>query len=438
MVLGLPALTTDLIRRNAAIRQGLASACTAQDARDWVACFGSMPVPADALLTDEIPALAFGAMPRHAHAELLGFNVAHGSAAGRAFVAALMPRIAYGEDRQASEACTLGLSAEGLRALDAVDDGDLATFPVAFQQGMHAPARARANGDADTADPARWCWGGPDAMVHILVLHHAADEAALDAAVDATLEAAWGRVARITMRRFAPLVDGRMREGFGFRDGISQPAMRGTRRARAVGAQDVVAPGELVLGYPDEIGRRPPTPTLAAPRDPGRRLADVGLDPDRQRPAFGAAALAARRDLGANGTYLVVRDLLQDVTAFDAWLADTARKLDDPAAPSDPDRRRQWLAAKLVGRWADGTSLVRHPDEPGSGWHGTRRTRPDNAFLYGAEDAAGLRCPMGAHVRRAIRAMGSSPVRRISRRWCARTGCCASAAPIGRPTASRA
>jgi deferrochelatase/peroxidase EfeB len=57
----------------------------------------------------------------------------------------------------------------------------------------------------------------------------------------------------------------------------------------------------------------------------------------------------------------------------------------------------------MVGRWRDnGSSLVRHPHRP-------RQPNPppdqplqsENDFLYGLEDANGLRCPFGAHIRRA-------------------------------------
>ena len=58
------------------------------------------------------------------------------------------------------------------------------------------------------------------------------------------------------------------------------------------------------------------------------------------------------------------------------------------------------MAAKIVGRWRDGSSLVDHPFEPALGdWS----TKPEaNAFLYRDADPQGMRCPLGAHVRRAF------------------------------------
>jgi deferrochelatase/peroxidase EfeB len=43
--------------------------------------------------------------------------------------------------------------------------------------------------------------------------------------------------------------------------------------------------------------------------------------------------------------------------------------------------------------------LVRHPTPPGT--PGRTTVESDNAFLFGAEDPNGLRCPFGAHIRRA-------------------------------------
>jgi deferrochelatase/peroxidase EfeB len=54
----------------------------------------------------------------------------------------------------------------------------------------------------------------------------------------------------------------------------------------------------------------------------------------------------------------------------------------------------------MIGRWReDGASLVRHPTPPGTPGHHTDET--DNDFLFGTEDPDGLRCPFGAHIRRA-------------------------------------
>jgi deferrochelatase/peroxidase EfeB len=190
------------------------------------------------------------------------------------------------------------------------------------------------------------------------------------------------------------------REAFGFADGISQPIIRGTRRWIAMrDANHVVEPGEIVLGYPDNRRRLPPSPSVLAADDPDHLLPSFGSDPFRERPDFSRPQPTSERDFGRNGAFLVVRQLAQDKSGFRRFVEAAARRLDgDARAPADPVRRREWIMAKLVGRWPDGTSLVRYPHAPGTA--DDRLARPDNDFLYGADDRSGLRCPLGAHIRR--------------------------------------
>jgi deferrochelatase/peroxidase EfeB len=58
--------------------------------------------------------------------------------------------------------------------------------------------------------------------------------------------------------------------------------------------------------------------------------------------------------------------------------------------PVDSD----WMAAKVIGRWKDGTSLIASPHCP------LHAERPDNDFAYGVDDPRGLACPLGSHIRR--------------------------------------
>jgi deferrochelatase/peroxidase EfeB len=94
---------------------------------------------------------------------------------------------------------------------------------------------------------------------------------------------------------------------------------------------------------------------------------------------------------------LAVRQLEQDVAGFDAYLDATAARLhgDPRLPPGSLAELREWIAAKLVGRWRNGNPLVSEPHDPGA-----VRSRADNDFTYGEEDPAGLRCPLGAHIRR--------------------------------------
>ena len=83
----------------------------------------------------------------------------------------------------------------------------------------------------------------------------------------------------------------------------------------------------------------------------------------------------------------MVRQLEQDVNGFKAFLDEAARQIaGDPRLPVNiaqaPDEWRtpvqDWVAAKMVGRWYDGASLVRYPHHPPS-VSGNQFT-PDNDF----------------------------------------------------------
>ncbi len=398
------------MRTNAAIRQGLASAHTSADAADWLACFGSAPRPPDALQLPEIPALAFGGLGGFAHSARVAVTLSGTAEEARDWLKEMEPLIVWGETPAGPSCAVVGLAASALQRIGIPDDA-LSTFPVAFQQGMAAPNRARALGDQGSQDPAQWNWGGPatDPVDAIVLLYGRAD-AELQR-LEADVRARIGRFhhrAGVTQWLQPLPADGKPKlEKFGFADGISQPRMCGTRQAQkeAILSSDIVAPGELTLGYPDNLGRFPPTPSIAVGLDPAHLLADIGPDPWRRRPDFARNEATGRRDLGRNGTYLVVRQLEQDVEAFNRWLDAAARATQGTSLPKDEGLRRQMIAAKTVGRWQNGTSIVRHPDRPGTRKNETTGAiedlPPDNDFLFGEEDPAAQRCPFGAHIRRA-------------------------------------
>jgi len=93
--------------------------------------------------------------------------------------------------------------------------------------------------------------------------------------------------------------------------------------------------------------------------------------------------------LGRNGSYVVFRKLQTRVAEYRQYLRSRAKSREDEAL----------LAAKFVGRWPSGAPLALAPerDDPKLGADPNR----NNAFLYAADDARGLKCPLGAHVRRA-------------------------------------
>ena len=370
-----PDLTTGRVRINAAIRDGFATASTEADATRWLASFGFEPPKDSTIESERIPTLVFGGLAGLQCARCLVLQLPDAPSDSRAWLAQIERAIGYGERRPDDSTLALGLSVSGLRKLG-LEAEALSTFPTAFQHGMAAPWRARALGDVGDNAPEKWLWGGRQNEADAILNLYARSEDLLEQETGRRRQqcVSFGiKVIHEILQHKIPPRSDPILEPFGFTDGVSQPIVRGARKWVVARNQiHVVEPGEMILGYKDNFGHFPSSPSA---------------------PGYPA--------LGRNGTYLVVRQLEQNTAAFEEFLAATAARLvGDPRVPAlaEPDLR-VWIAAKIVGRWPDGTSLVRHPERPGSVT--SPGTLPDNDFLFGTEDPDGLRCPFGAHIRRA-------------------------------------
>jgi Dyp-type peroxidase family len=293
------------------------------------------------------------------------------SAAARRWLAGLGGAVTSGETRPDERAVNVAFTSSGLEALGLAREA-LEMFSNEFVTGMTTPHRMRILGDLGENAPSSWDWGGPSGpRIDAALLVYARDSAAL-----ATLEQEQTRALeglRVVRRLGTADLDGV--EPFGFRDGISQPFVEGLSKT---GPADLtVRAGEFLLGYPNEYGLYTDRPLLEASADPEDVLS---------RDAAGSG----RADLGRNGSYLVFRQLHQDVSAF--WrFADGATRR--PNGSGDPVARLR-LAAKMVGRWPSGAPLVLAPDADDPS------LAEANDFAYHADDPRGTRCPIGSHVRR--------------------------------------
>ena len=271
-------------------------------------------------------------------------------AAARAWLGSLAGELTSGDERPQARAVHVALSSSGLPKLGLPRDV-LHLFSNEFVDGIASPHSRRVLGDVDGNAPEHWEWGGPAAPVDAVLLLYARDHAELDALEQeqTRLLAAGARV----LRRLET-ADLQGYEPFGFRDGVSQPILEGLSKQAPPAL--TVRFGEFVVGYPNEYGRYTEETLL-----------------DRAS------------ELGRNGSYLVFRQLAQDVGGFWRFL--------DGAAGRDPARRLR-LAAKMVGRWPEGSPLALAPDgnDPA--------LEHANDFAYHV-DARGVRCPVGSHIRRA-------------------------------------
>lgn len=348
-----PTLTTDRIRIHADLRRGLATAQSEADAARWVSLSGASPT--ENLELAQIPALAFGGLPRLRFGAGLLVSF-HDSASARTWLSDVVPYVDYGEEPARQRVLQLAFTAKGLRQLG-MDDAELTTFPVAFQHGSRV--RARKLGDQHVKD---WHWTDEaESGVDALALVYSDSDPDLAQFVNDLKRGPFSNVVEVP---FEPLPEpGRpLRELFGFVDGTSQPALRGTRKALRAHPDQLLYPGEVILGYPDESGFTPPCP-------PGTR----------------------------NGTFLVVRHIEQHRAEFEKFLEEAAAmpRIAQATPGADHQYRKGWVAAKMMGRWrSSGNSLVRNPAAPGDDGGG------DNDFRY-ADDPNGVHCPFGAHIRRA-------------------------------------
>ncbi len=418
-----PTLTTANIRTHAAIRVGLAAAMTDQEATTWLALFGSAARPEHKIESNQIQSLVFGGLGFMPHGRLLLIDFAEDTPATRGWLTEILPRIAFDDGRKLTPEAviTLALGPDALRKAGLPRDA-LETFPIAYLDGMTGPGRSRILGDAP-ADPENPWWWRADRPYDAAVLVYGKTGRDMQRLARLVADAAndYGHaVARTVPLHKIPRRAADRLEPFGFVDGVSQPVIRGTYRGlRNADPIHLVEPGEFILGYPDNRGNRPPAPTLGALDDPDNRL-PLLCDASG---GFSEAVIDAPRDIGRNGSFLVIRQLEQDAGGFWRYCEGEARRL--IARLGDPYLiTRAFIAAKLVGRWPDGSSLARNPyrafTEAGP-LNSSATSRPagparapaaiaaappahlvhDNDFLLGSEDPEGLRCPFGAHIRRA-------------------------------------
>lgn len=317
----------------------------------------------------------YGSAGQHAHHLALSISDAQ---AARAFIGELSNggnaeqawQVTSGQDWPDNKTdqllLNIGLTHLGLEAIG-VAPATLRLFPEAFRMGPADPQRARPNGDTGDSAPRTWTLGNPDQQhVHLMLSLYARSEGLLNAKLaDLEQRLASAGLNKVFEQRTQALPNKQLH--FGYRDSIAQPnlAMVGAKAAMP-DQQPTTAVGDFLLGkeYVNHAG---------------------GNFIDRLPAA-----------LCDNGTYAAVRIMEQDVKAFEKLITELGQTLD-----LDPEL----IAAKLMGRWRNGAPLSAWPDSDG----GTAPAdedinnfdfRPNTRDPNQHDDAEGLRCPVGAHIRR--------------------------------------
>lgn len=308
---------------------------------------------------------------------------------------------------QATPSAAMAFTWSGLEAMG-LDDATLATFSPAFQEGMHQIDRQRRLSDIAESgtvleggprwggNPARSLTGAVESLstpitVHAVLLLYAEDTATLAAQVvmaEAALKTGGATVSHRLALSLRYDATKRAREHFGFADGISQPVPQGEAIVSDSGSPlpldplHGIAAGDVLLGHCNAQGEPAPGPMVSVALCHMEELTKQG-------------APEGFRNLGLDGSYLVLRELRQDVAAF--WMS-----MHNEMASSNPIDAI-WLANRVVGRTMDGDPLIPGGTLPPLG------DDPRNDFTYFATDPHGLGCPVGAHVRRANPRDGLAP-----------------------------
>lgn len=297
--------------------------------------------------------------------------------ATRTWLANIVSRITnarHPEGNKHGVSLNLAFSWDGLKKLapDRLED-----FPHEFVRGMNTPDANLILGDTGESGPENWDYGTKEQRpLHVLVLLYARTALELGSLYQEVcgLEKLSEGLCEIAQQG-SFREHGDRTEPFGFRDGISQPPVLGLL-GRQQPSECPINTGEFVLGYENELDLRTGIPSVDNWADPSGYLADHPKDP-------------GKRGFGLNGTYLVFRKLVQKVDEFWNYIDKHSK---DASNKVDP-KKRELIAAKMVGRWRSGAPLVLSHESPGS--------EPRNDFLFMSTDPDGLICPIGSHIRRA-------------------------------------
>jgi Dyp-type peroxidase family len=324
--------------------------------------------------TQEVQGLVLASYAAQRFATYL-FLTARDEADVSGWIASIRDRITFAGkyERERPTSINIAITYKGFARLG-LGAETLSTFPVEFVEDMSDPGRAQMLGD----DPDTWLWGKPDHRIHVLLMLFARDAnvlAELLAAERHAFQGVFDEVLAIESQTFPFKPGSRFNhEHFGFVDGLSQPDIKDYRPEKhgANGPGNDISAGEFILGYPNEYFRQ------------------ITASPHLRAPDSDPAGILAGGDMGRNGSYFVVRQMEQNVAGFWGMIREQCAHPD-----GTPDEAaEEAFAAKIVGRWRDGTPVAISPDHDGED------PSQLNNFGFG-RDRNGNGCPFGAHIRRA-------------------------------------
>lgn len=261
----------------------------------------------------------------------------------------------------------LAISNSGMQKLLG-EDNDLEKlgFERAFYEGMYSQHRSTLLGDHGSNAVDQWQWGTEDS-IDLLVMLYSKDTIHTESKAKLQDEFNTVGLREVKCLDTSQKLDanGFLTEHFGYADGLSEPVVRGFEKSRSAPAGELIETGEFLLGYPHQYEGK---------------FNQIPVD----------------EDFGANGTYLVLRQLKQDVGAFWAYMEQEAKAQGLNKDDQKFDEFVDYLAAKFVGRWKSG-ALV-EPNQNADP-RPQKEEDVDNSFNF-SKDPHGYGCPLGSHIRR--------------------------------------
>jgi len=273
-------------------------------------------------------------------------------------------------------ALQLAFTSQGLKRLG-LSSEILDGFSAEFISGMAGEDnRSRRLGDTADSSPSKWQWGSSNTSLDMVAMIYATPDLFDDWKHSLASQM---QNSGFTVMHCLSTEDMGNIEPFGFADGVSSPVIDWERKRNPSGDQvtyeNLVMLGEFVLGYPNEYGLYTDRPKID----------------DAQADLPDAEDSPGSKDLGRNGTYLVMRQIDQDVHGF--WKFLSKQTGNSPTFTQE-------LAEQFVGRKMSGAPLLSQSEQTITG------VGPDpddvrlNQFTFDT-DPLGVACPFGAHIRRA-------------------------------------
>jgi deferrochelatase/peroxidase EfeB len=259
----------------------------------------------------------------------------------------------------------VGITWEGLVALELKKKVPAFSFKSfgAFVSG--AAERASLVGDVGESRPQNWVGEFGKGSDHVMVTLHAISTEALSTYSEQLCAMfaegdAFREIWRTDGMALMEVVDGKptftSKVPFGYTDGLSMTTIRGGPERYPPDHQEPCEPWLFVL----------------------QEEAENYIVPEP-------------RELGLNGSFAVFKMIETDVVGFENFLQSNKDKIDP-----------ELLAAKICGRWRNGVPLAVSPDtdSPSGGIPLEQLNNFEYVNADGSGDPRGLRCPVGAHMRR--------------------------------------